>query len=526
MASKLQLAYDTAAATVYAIVRNQDGEVWNGAAFEAYVTANLGTYDLPMTEQGTASRYYTVTMPTVVLGTYSVAIYLQAGGAPAETDTLLTGGSVEYTGSAFETPQTGDVYALANGASGFVATKTAVDNIAIATNAGDLASKTADDGTLTTGSNTSGSYTDTASDNDTHWITAPVTPAVGGFGLRQTLRFDLELGRVPTSFGLRGWWNGSGATADIYAYNARTAVYDKMTNTGTNLTSRSTETVYSLTLPRDYADDSDGLNNIVRIEVRSASTNTGHRMRVDRALCYHVDEEATFTSTAPSVAEIWSAPSRTLSEPGVEPATPPTVEEIAAQITSDHGSGSYLTADVSDLPTNAELTTALSDLPTNAELTTALSDLPTNAELATALGTADDATLAAIAALNNLSAAQVNAEVDTAITDAALATAASLAAVAADLPSRITKNTALAAFSFVMVSSSDHVTPTASLTVTATRSLDGGAFAACANAVSEIGSGWYKIDLAAADLNGDVVALKFTATGADACNLTIPTNPT
>jgi hypothetical protein len=111
MASKLQLAYDTAAATVYAILRNQDGEVWNGAAFEAYVTANLGTYDLPMTEQGTASRYYTVTMPTVVLGTYSVAIYLQAGGAPAETDTLLTGGSVEYTGSAFETPQTGDSFA-------------------------------------------------------------------------------------------------------------------------------------------------------------------------------------------------------------------------------------------------------------------------------------------------------------------------------------------------------------------------------------------------------------------------------
>ncbi|MDX8513531.1 hypothetical protein [Mesorhizobium captivum] len=54
-------------------------------------------------------------------------------------------------------------------------------------------------------------------------------------------------------------------------------------------------------------------------------------------------------------------------------------------------------------------------------------DLPTNAELATALDGADDAVLAAIAALNNLSAADVNAEVDIAISDAALATAASLA---------------------------------------------------------------------------------------------------
>lgn len=42
---------------------------------------------------------------------------------------------------------------------------------------------------------------------------------------------------------------------------------------------------------------------------------------------------------------------------------------------------------------------------------TSVDDLPTNSELTTALGTADDATLAAIAALNNLSAAQVNAEV-------------------------------------------------------------------------------------------------------------------
>lgn len=48
---------------------------------------------------------------------------------------------------------------------------------------------------------------------------------------------------------------------------------------------------------------------------------------------------------------------------------------------------------------------------------TSVDDLPTNAELATALAGADDATLAAIAALNNLSAAQVNAEVDTALAD-------------------------------------------------------------------------------------------------------------
>jgi hypothetical protein len=53
----------------------------------------------------------------------------------------------------------------------------------------------------------------------------------------------------------------------------------------------------------------------------------------------------------------------------------------------------------------------------SANLDTQIGDLPTNAELATSQASADDATLAAIAALNNLSAAQVNAEVDTALVD-------------------------------------------------------------------------------------------------------------
>lgn len=51
----------------------------------------------------------------------------------------------------------------------------------------------------------------------------------------------------------------------------------------------------------------------------------------------------------------------------------------------------------------------------NAALKTLIDDVPTNAELAASQAAADDATLAAIAALNNLSAAQVNAEVDAAI---------------------------------------------------------------------------------------------------------------
>lgn len=90
--------------------------------------------------------------------------------------------------------------------------------------------------------------------------------------------------------------------------------------------------------------------------------------------------------------------------------------------------------------------------------------------------------------------------------------------------SNIKKNQQLAGFTFVMTDSTTHA-PATGLTVTATRSLDGAAFGACANAVAEIASGVYKITLAAADTNGDTVTLRFTATAADDKIIEIVTDP-
>lgn len=101
---------------------------------------------------------------------------------------------------------------------------------------------------------------------------------------------------------------------------------------------------------------------------------------------------------------------------------------------------------------------------------------------------------------------------------------ADIAAVKANLPAQVKKNTALSNFEFVMFDSTDHVTPKTGLTITAQRSIDGAAFASCANSASELSNGVYKINLAAADLNGDVVTLRFTATGADPTLITVVTN--
>jgi hypothetical protein len=98
-------------------------------------------------------------------------------------------------------------------------------------------------------------------------------------------------------------------------------------------------------------------------------------------------------------------------------------------------------------------------------------------------------------------------------------------AVLAAAKNRVQKNTALAGFIFFMRDSTNHLAATG-LTITAQRSLDGAALGACANAASEIGNGFYKIDLAAADLNANVVGLRLTAPGADDLAITLATQPT
>lgn len=89
--------------------------------------------------------------------------------------------------------------------------------------------------------------------------------------------------------------------------------------------------------------------------------------------------------------------------------------------------------------------------------------------------------------------------------------------------SKLKKNTAFNNFEFVMRDTSG--VPTTGLTVTSTRSIDGGSFAACANSASEISNGVYKINLATTDVNGDCIVLKFTATGAAPTLVEIFTNP-
>lgn len=93
------------------------------------------------------------------------------------------------------------------------------------------------------------------------------------------------------------------------------------------------------------------------------------------------------------------------------------------------------------------------------------------------------------------------------------------------ITTNLKKNQALAKYAFLMTDSTNH-NPATAKTVTATRSLDGAAFGAgTLSAVVEVSNGMYYIDLAAGDMNANVVTLRFTATGCDDLFVTLVTEP-
>lgn len=99
MANELAMPWITSK-TLYFLLRSATNQIWNGSSFENYATANLGNYDIPATEQGTASAYYVANMPGASAGVYTWVAKEQAGGSPAEGDILVGTGYLEWSGSA------------------------------------------------------------------------------------------------------------------------------------------------------------------------------------------------------------------------------------------------------------------------------------------------------------------------------------------------------------------------------------------------------------------------------------------
>lgn len=91
------------------------------------------------------------------------------------------------------------------------------------------------------------------------------------------------------------------------------------------------------------------------------------------------------------------------------------------------------------------------------------------------------------------------------------------------IASGIKKNQALTKLSFVMTDSANH-NPATGLTVSGYVSKDGGTFAALTDTVTEVGNGYYEVDLNSTEMNANNVSLRFTATGADDLAITLRTD--
>lgn len=88
--------------TIYSMVRNSSGQVWNGSAFENYNVSNWSTYKITMTEDS-SSGYYKGTFPAAITtGKYTFIIYQQLSGSAAAGDYVVGQGSIYWNGTTEE----------------------------------------------------------------------------------------------------------------------------------------------------------------------------------------------------------------------------------------------------------------------------------------------------------------------------------------------------------------------------------------------------------------------------------------
>ena len=99
MAGEIQVPHGRTARTLYALVRDAGGRVWDGAGFVAYAGGGYADYVVPLAEQGDSGYYAGSFPPGPAAGGYQVEVRDRVGAAPAETDPVVGAGTVEWSGA-------------------------------------------------------------------------------------------------------------------------------------------------------------------------------------------------------------------------------------------------------------------------------------------------------------------------------------------------------------------------------------------------------------------------------------------
>jgi len=101
MANELVIHHPTGA-TLYALLFDATGQIYNGSTFGAPSSASWTDYGIAMSEAATATGIYRADMPAVAAGAYGWVVRKQAGGSPAVGDIAVGAGSIRWTGTAEE----------------------------------------------------------------------------------------------------------------------------------------------------------------------------------------------------------------------------------------------------------------------------------------------------------------------------------------------------------------------------------------------------------------------------------------
>lgn len=101
MANEIQADYSSGQ-TLYAVIRNMAGQVWYiaGQLFEAWGTdgRDADDYDVGLADKN-GSMYVGDFDSNIEPGRYSIQIFLQAGANPADSDTVIAGDLILWSGS-------------------------------------------------------------------------------------------------------------------------------------------------------------------------------------------------------------------------------------------------------------------------------------------------------------------------------------------------------------------------------------------------------------------------------------------
>jgi hypothetical protein len=103
MAREIQLDAGRSGLTLYALIIDAGGQIWNGAELELPDASHWATYPVAMPEQSTTGIYM-ANMPAAPNGFYSISVRRQNGGSPASTDPVYGAGTVAWDGTALVFP--------------------------------------------------------------------------------------------------------------------------------------------------------------------------------------------------------------------------------------------------------------------------------------------------------------------------------------------------------------------------------------------------------------------------------------